>query len=434
MEQNANTSSSPSRAELVPIPRTGLRGSSGILLLLALTLACTTVGISLCAMRTTSASEVRLAELLSAAASVLLSLHTFRISRRAKGIVPLLLVAAGFLAYYSDSLIPAGALVGLVTGIASGALLLTVISRRQAVYLPLVPLLAYGFTLLSSRDIAGSVAALLPLPAAAALAFATRRSAAREDGPNRVGVICLTSLALGASVAAVLALSLYRALGSLAPSVLTAALDELRESIILAFTSQELPPDTSEALRQFFSRENIEMLVNYTINLLPAILTVLVLLVSFVSQLLLHASLVSFGCGSSLSDHVRVFHMSAVSCGAFAVAYLVALIANGTSSTLAGTVAENIYTILVPGLAFAGLVRLLTGMAKRRMGCSSFLLVFLLPLALLLFPILLLVVAPILAIVEVAGRLGAFIIAKLRSAENDNSSQDPPTPPSDDDR
>ncbi len=406
----------------IPIPRAGLRGSSGILLFFALILASATVGVALCAMRTTSALEVRVAEGISGAASVLLCIHTWRISRRAKGMIPILAVIAGFLAYYCNSLLPAGLLVGLVTGVASGGLLFTIVSKKQAAYIPLIPLLAYGIALLCSWDIVGSAAALLPLPGAAALALSTRRSAESEEGPNRVGVICLTSLFLGLALGGMIALSLYRQLGSLDPQVLRDALDAARESIILRFTSFELPPDTSDALRKLFSREFVEMTVNYVINLLPAIYVVILLLISTMAQLLLHASLVSFGCGESLSDRVREFRMSAVSCVVFAAAYLVYFIVGSTaSSTMVGTIAENIYVILTPGLAFSGFLRLLSGMAKRRMGCMSFLVIFILPAALLFSPILLIIVAPILAIVEVFGRFGTFVGRKMRASDDDSS-------------
>ncbi len=423
MEQNSTQK--PPSAALVPIPRTGLRGSSGILLVLALTLACIVMGVGIGAMRTTSETEVLIAEIISGVGCVLLCLHTWRISRRAKGILPILALLAAFLSYLCNSLLPAGILVALVCGVTSGALLLSVATRKQFPLLPLIPIVAYGITLLCSRDPIGSVACLLPLPAALALSFGTRRSAESENGPGRVGVLCLSTLALSLSFGGMAALTLYRRLGSLSISTLTAALDAARESVIGWFLSVEIPEGTSEALLAFFTRENIEELVNYTINLLPAIIIVFFNLISLSAQLLLHAGLVSFGCGESITDRVRVFRMSAVSCVVFLIAYLTALFGNQEVSTLVGTIAENVYTILVPGLAFAGFLRLATGLAKRRAGCMIFLVIFFLPLALLMMPLLIAIIAPILAAVEVFGRLGAFLGAKLRPSDHTDNSQDP---------
>ncbi len=407
----ASTSAETSREKLIPIPRTGLRGASGVFLVLMLALACTVVGIGICAMRTDSPVEATIAEVLSAASCVLLIIHTWKIARRAKGMMPVLIVLAGFMAYLTNSFIPSAVLLGLICGMATGALALSIMTRKQALWAALVPAAAYILTLVCSRDPIGAVACLLPLPAAFALSVGTARSAEREDGPNRVGVICLTSLLLTLTLAGMVALTLYRLLGSLSPDTLAAALDTARETAVGWITSVELPADTTEELRQLFSREYAETVVNFTINLLPAYIIVAVNLMATVSQLLLHAALVSFGCGESLSERVRVFRMSAISCIVFAVAYLMYLITGGAGGSLAGTVAHNIYTVLIPGLAFSGLLRLISGMTKRRMGCLIFLLIFLLPLIFLVAPV-------ALALVETIGRFIAFLTSRIRGDDD----------------
>ena len=405
-----NTNSKPT---LVPIPRRGLHGSSGAMLFLVLVLAFSAVGVgisSLLGLITAHAMQIA-AEVFSGVSAFFLILHVWRVARRAKGILPILILVALLVAYVSSSMIPAAVLIALIAAIALGALALSIITQKQATWVPLVPILAYAITLVFCRDALAALACLLPLPAAWALSFATRRSAEREDGPTRVGAICIAALALTATVAALLALTLHRALGSLSPDTLTKALDAVREQAISWITSVELPADTSEELRALFTRENVEWMINATINLLPGYVIAAVNVLVAIAQLLLQASLVSFGCGESLSDRVRVFRMSAVSCAVFAIAYLGALIGNGGEvSTLWGTVAQNVYVILLPGLAFAGLLRLLTGITRRGMGCFSMLV--------LLFAPLLLIIAPLLpAAVEVIGRFGSFIASKLRPPE-----------------
>ncbi len=418
-----NSAAERARTPLVPIPRTGVRGASGVFLFLMLALASAAVGIGLCAMRTASPTEALAAEIISGISCVLLIVHTWRIGRRAKGIMPILIVAAAMLAYLSYSLIPAAILLGLICGMTSGALLLSVITRKQAVWLPLIPLAAYAVTLLCSRGPLGSVACLLPLPAAWALSFGTRRSAAREDGPNRVGVICLTSFVLMATLAAMLALMLYRRLGSLDMNTLSAALEAARERVITWITSVEIPADTDEELRALFSRENAELVVNFTFNILPGYAIVAVNLVVMVAQLLLQAALVTFGCGDSLSDRVRVFRMSAVSCIVFVMAYVLFIITGGAGESLVGTVVHNIYIVLVPGLAFSGFLRLIAMISKRRMGCLMFGLMFLAPLLFLAIPL-------VPAMVEVVGRFVSFLSTRLHPPED---SDFPPRPPEDHD-
>lgn len=419
MEQHSTAAAS--RSPLVPIPRNGLRGSSGILLFLAWALSLFTVGIGLSGGLLAAQSTNMIAEVISAASLVLLFLYTWKIAGRAKGMLILLLLPTLLLAYVTDSFVPAATLLALVCAVTLGSLTLSIISKKQAVWVPIAPLLAYVATLLLCRDAVMAAAALIPVPAAWALSVGTRRSAEQENGPTRVGVICLASFATVASIAAFVALVLYRTLGSLEPDTLASALDTVRESIIVWITSleSELPPEATDEMRAMFSRESAEYMVNGTINLLLGYVVAVANLLVAVSQLLLHAALVSFGCGESLSDRVRVFRMSAISCWIFPVAYLLALIGNGETSTLWGVVAHNLYIILSPGLAFAGMLRLIAGITSRRPGCFS-------TLALFLAPLLFIIAQPVLAAVEIFGRAGAFIASKTRPPEDGSPMDTPP--------
>ncbi len=407
------------RESLVPIPRNGLRGASGVLLGLMLTLALATVGITLCAVSAASQTARTVAEAVSGVSAVLLIFHTWRIGRRAKGMLPVLVLVAALTAYVTDSLLPAALLIALICGITMGALALSVMTRKQAIWAPLLPIAAYVATLLYSRDLVASAACLLPLPAAWALALGTRRAAARENGPGRVGVICLTSLALTVSFVGMGAVILYRLLGTLDLSALKNALEAARENVIVWVTSAELPAETPDELRALLTRENVELMVNGTVNLLPGYIIALINVLAAVSQLLFQATLVSFGCGASLSDRVRVFRMSAVSCVVFLAAYLLTVIGNGDASTLWGTVAQNIYVILLPGLAFAGLLRLTAGIVRRHMGCFSLL-------ALLLIPLMFLVAPLFLAATEVLGRGWGALSSKLHPPEDTGPTDTPP--------
>ncbi len=408
---NQTTSQGAAPAPLVPIPRAGLRGASGVILYILLALASATVGIGIAAMRTTVSWEVTVAEVLSGTSMVLLLLHMWRISRRAKGVVPMLILVAVFLAYLTDSLIPSGVLIALIFAVAEGSLAVAIMSQTQAALFPLIPLIAYGATLLISRDPLGSVAALVPFPAIPVLAFGTRQSAAKEDGLTRVGVICATSLALGLSLGGMIVLSLYRQLGSLETTVLTEALDAFRESTVDAILAVDMPDE----LREILTREYAENVVNSFINMFPGFAVVAINLISVTAQLILHAGLVSFGCGSSLSDRVRVFRMSLISCIVFVVAYIVALSSGTESSTLAGTIATNIYLILLPGLAFAGLLRIMASVTRRGvqgMGCMFYLIIFI--------PILFFIAPFALAVVEVIGHIASLITSRLKPPEDDN--------------
>ena len=100
--------------------------------------------------------------------------------------------------------------------------------------------------------------------------------------------------------------------------------------------------------------------------------------------------------------------MSLLACVVFLIATLSMLLDTGTTSSFFGAVAQNLYIILLPGLALAGLLRMTRSLTKkgpRAMGCLFY--VIILGFCLLFF-------APmILAAVEVIGHIFASVSSKL---------------------
>ncbi len=410
MNQNSTTQTAP--ISPVPIPRTGLRGSSRVFLFVLLFLAAAAVGIGISAMRTTSQTEVTIAEVVSGASLFLLTLYLWRVCHRAKAAVFILAGASIFLAYLCNSLIPSGVLTALIFEVTLGSLLLSIATKKQRILFWFIPAAAYVTTALISRDPVGAVAAFVPFPAALTLSVGTRNSAEKQDGLTRVGVICATSLALGLSIGGMIVLSLYRYFGSLDSHILAEALNTVRATLAQWITTHLIPDNAQGLLRPDYA-ENLSVLL---VNLLPGYAVLAINVLSFMTQILLHATLVTFGCGASITERVRVFRMSLMSCLVFTVAYIMA-ISSGTetTTTLAGTIAENIYLILLPGLAFAGLLRFMTSITRRGargMGCMTFL-VFLLPLLFLTAPF-------ILAAYEVIAHIMSRFISFIKPpADND---------------
>ena len=408
----------------VPIPREGCKSAS-LLLHLFLFLATALVGIDICAMRTTSAAEVQLAEILSGIGILLLVAFLWRMARLGRGILILAITVGVFLSYYTNSLIPAGALCGTLFAISQGALLLATLPKEKLALFPLIPILAYALTALLSMDPVGAVAALVPYPPMVVLALSTRASAEREDGPTRNGVICATSLALGVSMGGMILLSLIRHYGT---ADLTVILDNTRKVTMDRILSIEipsnLPPETLKLFQEAFAYENVQNLVNSLFNLLPALFSVAVMFLAAFCQSFLFSSLKSLGFEASLTPRVKEFRMSTVSCVVFLVAYGAVWLDNSVISSLAGTVAQNVYILLLPGLALAGTIRM-TSLATRKgargLGCLFYLVI--------LIPCLLVTVPLIPAILEVIGNLFTAITAKLRVPEDDDpfgpSSKDP---------
>ena len=415
-----NSTPKASPAPLCPIPRNGLQGSAAPILYVCLLLSSLLVGLGVTFFDPAAeAAALGIPEIVTAAAILVLVIHMWRVTRTAKGALPLLIALGVFLTMYSRSIYPAGVLCGLVFTVSEGSLLIAVQPKSKLASLPIIPLLAYGITALLSMDFVSSLAVLLPWPAAWALAVGTRRCAESEDGPNRVGVICSASLALGLTTAALLAISLYQVLGTLEPAVLAETLDALREEIILAIHTQPLPeglsPEVTQAWEEQLEYANVENQINTIFNVLPAICTVTVLIFVTVCQSIQHAALRAFGMGECITTRVKAFEMSLISCVVFPIAYLFALVDSGAVSSLAGTVALNVAIILMPGLALAGLLRLTRGLARkgaRGMGCLFYLIIS---------AFCLLFIAPyVLAAVEVIGHIFEAITAKLRFDSEDD--------------
>lgn len=407
-----NPSSPSTQPALCPIPRDGLRGSAGVILHIFLFLSTLLVGIGITAFQPAEELTLSLPEGLAAVFMLLLVLHLWRVTRTAKGTVPLLITAGVFLTLYTNSLLPAGLLCGLVFTVSEGSLLIALQPKGRTAILPLIPLLGYGSVLLLSRDPIASLSVLLPWPAAWALAIGTRRSAASEEGPNRVGVICGTALALGLTAAALLAVALLKALDTPELSALTQAMEQLRLDLIREFYAEPMPEGLSAELIELWEEmhtyANIENTVNSIINLLPAIVTVIALVIATACQSVQHAALRAFGYEECLTDRVKAFEMSLLACVVFLIATLSMLLDTGTTSSFFGAVAQNLYIILLPGLALAGLLRMTRSLTKkgpRAMGCLFY--VIILGFCLLFF-------APmILAAVEVIGHIFASVSSKL---------------------
>lgn len=418
----------PTPAPLCPIHRSGMPGMSGIILHIFVAIATAMVGIGICAMRTTSPAEVQIAEGVSVAVMLLLAVYLWRVTRTAKGILPLLICVGIFLSYLTNSAIPAAVLSGLLFAVGEGSVLLAVQPKNRLTWFPMIAIAAYAVTTLVSRDLLGSLAALIPFPPMVVLALATRHSAGKEDGLTRVGVICVTSLTLGVSLGAMILFSVYRLLGTLEPSALMEALDAARHSLVERITSAEIPEglkeETVAELKEMLTYANAENTVNSVFNLLPALFVVAVNLMTTVAQSIQHASLHAFGFEKSITTRVKAFRMSLISCLVFFVAYVVALLEGTATSTLAGTVAQNIYIILMPGLALAGMLRITAGLVRkgtRGMGCLFFL-VILIPCLFLFAPI-------VFAAFEVIGHVFESILTVIKSPDDDDDF--PSAPPSD---
>ena len=423
-DMNAQPHTDPAQAAspapLCPIPRNGIKALPGVLLIALLTVASAAVCLGQFAGVPAQTAAERLPEYISVGVIILLVLYLWRVTRTtAKTILPILIFAGAAVYYFTSSITLTAALCGLLFAIGEGSFLLAVLPRKMLAWFPIIPILAYAAALALARDPIASATVLIPFPAMIVLALGTRHSAEKQDGLTRVGVICATSLTLGLTLLAITALLLYRDLGTLAPDALLDELEALRAALINDITSAEIPegfdPEMVAELEKLLTYASAENMVNSVFNLLPALFVVTVNLISAAVQVLQHATLRTFGYGDSVSDRVRTFSMSLISCIVFLAAYLVTFLGSTEVSSLAGTVAQNIYIIFMPGLALAGMLRLM-GMLVRKgpggMGCLFYLA--------LLIPCLLLFAPFVLAAVEVIGHIFTAITSAIGPDKNDD--------------
>jgi uncharacterized protein YybS (DUF2232 family) len=178
---------------------------------------------------------------------------------------------------------------------------------------------------------------------------------------------------------------------------------------------EDLTPEMIELWEKMTAYESVENNVNNAFNLLPGACVVTVLIFSTACQSIQHAALRAFGFEECVTDRVKAFGMSLISCVVFLIAYLAVMLDQGTTSTLSGVVFENIYLILLPGLALAGLLRVTRSLSKkgpRAMGCLFYVIIL---------AFCLIFIAPfVLAAVEVIGHIFEAVTSKLKFDEDDD--------------
>jgi len=408
----------PEKAPLVPIPRSGLPAAPSVILHILIALSAAMLpacAVGMIADPGESASLLFGIEIAAAVMSFLQIAYLWRACRRARGLIPIIVVLGVFSYLATASFVPISMALSLLFAIGTGSMLLAVSPRRELVWFPLVPMGAFALSLAVTRDPLTALACLTPFPAAIALAQGTRASAAREDGPSRVGVICLTSLALGASVAAVAAALFYRALGTLELSAILEWLNNGRTLLTDTLVSMNLTIPSASGEEIPVDAAYAENLVNQAFNLLPAVAVVMINIFSTLSQMIQHAALAAFGYGDSVTDRVRLFAMSAVSGAVFLIGYVTVWISGTDASTLTGTVAENIVLILQPGLALCGLLRFMGFLTARRGrgGCGCLLLV--------IVPILLFSAPVVLAFYEALSLTVGRLLSRLKPPADPDS-------------
>lgn len=385
MKSSPKTASAP----LCPIEQRTPTGVAAVLLFILVTLSSAAVGVGLAVTYDPAYPASTAVEIASVVLSVLLFLFIWKGTPSAKGAIPLLILGGGVISFFTASLIPAAALVCLVFSVGAGGFLISVLPRKALLLSLLIPAAVYGITAAVTLNPLVGLLGLIPFPAMAAMGLGTRNSASREGGLTRVGVICLTSVTLLLTLGGAFLLCLILTVEDFSFAGIPTMLEAFREAYIVETVTEyneqlaalEIPEGTSQQIVEILTRKltykEAANMVNTTLNLLPCIIVTVINVAVTLSQMITHAALRSFGQEASVTDRVKVFRMSLISCIVFTAAYFTTLgfildLAAGSESTLGGVIALNIFVILIPGLAFSGLLRIMDWLRKknpRSIGC-----------------------------------------------------------------
>ena len=349
-------------------PRNGLpSGPATAMLSLSLLMSSLFLAIGVAAFTGTPPLSAAATEGIALLWSVWLIFYTSRLCRPSRGVTPVLIVIGLLAGVLFGSAVPAAMLLSILFTLSAGSLLLIAASKKTFAWIPLIPI---GATVLAAlvchRTPLLALTSLLPWPTVLVLSAATS-TAAKKRSIGRVGLICLSSLAIGATALIVGAWLIWdHHDGALSLDILKQEFEAFRSILIQQLMSIRFE-NGSEVLALFASEAEASDYVNLMLNVLPGVVVITVNACSFVTLNILIPALRACGLGSYISREMLVFRMTPYAAVLFLLAFFATLFTSDSTS-LAGTVAQNVLLILEPGLALCGLGALMARIVRRRKG------------------------------------------------------------------
>ncbi len=243
-----------------------------------------------------------------------------------------------------------------------------------------------------------------------------------EKKQQRVGAVCSMSVTLGVTLALLFLAFIYKAEGSISFEILRNFFDGLKSELIVTITDAVVA--ASEQLEAAISTPDALAIttsaVTLVFNLLPAVVTILLFIISYVTHSL-YISVISH----TVEDNKEIIHaisfkMSVTSAILFLVAFFAALILDYEGQGLYAAAAQNIYMILFPGLSLITF-GFIGGLSKRRGASCLTSLIYFAILGLILFiPGVAAEIAA--AVISISAFVGAVlvIISAVKSKMNNN--------------
>lgn len=209
------------------------------------------------------------------------------------------------------------------------------------------------------RSISVLICSIAFLPAAIAL------YASFKQKKQRVASVALISSAMGITLVAALLAFIYLKDGNLSADTVKNFFDSLKTEITAA-VSNALANALNNVEVSISATDTIALAtstITLIFNLLPATLAITFFVASFVAHSLYISMLSVTVEDKSEIENAVTFRMSVTSAVVFMISYIIALALSADKISLYSVVAQNIYTILFPGLTlvtfgfFGGLIR-----------------------------------------------------------------------------
>ena len=224
--------------------------------------------------------------------------------------------------------------------------------------------MAYAAPSLLVSDPARGLLALLPLLLAAAFAVCLAICLPHTESVLTGIAVLVLSLSVAGLVTAAL-------LGTLGGNTLSLLAESMRATVE-AFFREANVLYAEMGLDLGLTDVYISNIAALLVNISPALFFIACSLVSYLAWRTLLCLLVAFRTLPRLPLRIAAFRVSAAGAAVFIVSYIIALIANSESTTLFGTVMENLSLVLEPALALVGFHALFSGKGQR--SCLSYLL------------------------------------------------------------
>lgn len=230
--------------------------------------------------------------------------------------------------------------------------------KHPAVLLCIIPV-AYGLSLLVSRNPVQSLLCLIYVPAIAALAhfLKVRRT--------RIQTICLVSITFALTLLAALLAYIAFTQRSLSPDAIKASADLVYEKVLSHSVTQYAELAAIYEAKGISAAEagltvgDARLYAISVFGILPALSIALINIIVFSANRLTLTLFTTSGQIYRIGFKSLLFSMSPISALIYIVAYVVMAISSASGNDMIALTAQNIYIILLPGLVLIGFFSLL---------------------------------------------------------------------------